>query len=823
MFQFLNQIIRMRFLKKTLKSSDGQIAIILILVIAAALIFYAVSLNLGQFTLARTLVTIASNTSASMLASDMASYGQSLSSSSLDGGRKVCGWTGIMAAIISIVIIVIAIIVGIYSSGSASGPVLKGGALVIAGLVLAVAALVIQIMVIQPGITEAWNEIISATLSMRNQFTEGAIQSALGKAVTDVVKVPDVVDQDRDRLWVSEANLGNEFFEDVVERFGMYYSERLRQIKDKVEQVEVAAFIAALRELLYQGTDDWGIHDPVPGSSCFGRAECHPCCIPDSATVDGETLTDLRPELCDDLVDWAAQCELASPYQSPPGAVAYPWLYDMYFENPYNAFLSFRELIGLDDEHRDFYKDENDPNSDPTADLTTGRVSQLDHIAGQEGFYLEDATGFYAEPNPVQTDPLPGIYPFFYKMADWGVDLANVEAHIAADPNSRECHWCDDHWGASPCGTCTGLLPHPHPLEIPQLVLPEDPASLVYNTTYFVDWLDNPVDVLQLPDEPYPPLAVDQVTFPVPGDIIARNDVCAQDTIYPLPPSADGFWKRGADRFCKPVAPYFMDCPKCGGVDCSCPPASATNFPEDVVDDLVYVLADFIQWAQDLILRSADLAFFSEDFPNWYPDVAVWIEPEAPPATSTTNPPCFVCNLTLPDGTPVPEGYLWILLKEITVMRDRILGWINNYDSETDINEGYKGETCADVWCVPDPTLGCPEVPSGEGEDATFDTNGNGIQGDVEDIVGCLNYNVNGYDHVAAEAFKDCLNSCGAANCTPGASLPEFHLDGVTPYEYPAVALSCVAGSEWLDAMSKNIALAVNPPTSNRSPRPPRT
>ncbi|MCK5082291.1 MAG: hypothetical protein KAR31_05240, partial [Candidatus Omnitrophica bacterium] len=825
----------MKHLKKGLKSSDGQVAIILILVIAAALIFYAVSLNLGQFTISRVLVTIASNTSASMLASDMASYGQALSESSLGGEKRICAWTGIMAAMITIVIIVIAIVIGIFSSGSASTPFLSttAGFLAVVGLVLAVVALAIQLTVIQPGLTEAWNEIIGATLSMQNQFTEGAIQSAMGKVVTDGVNVPDVTDQDRDRLWVPATALGTLPFADTISRYGIYYTERLRQIKDQVVLVDIAQFIMALEELLYDGTDGWGLYDPMPNSLCLGRAECHPCCVPDTATIDGTPMTGLRSTNCTaplstDDAGWAQLCEPASPYQIGPmgdGGVGegYPWLFDSYFENPFNIFRSFREEIGIDDEHQDFYKDSTDPNS-----LPAPRASQFAHAIGNEGFRLEDATGFYTDPNPIRTDAFyTGIFPYFYKMADWGVDLANVQANIAADPTSRECHWCDDRDLVN-CFTCGGYPPHPQPGEIPQLVLPLDPAipadGLIYNTTYFVDEVRNTVDVANALPQPFPPLAVDRVEFPVPGNIIADDDaltaVCAQSTLYPQPPSQDGFWRRGGDRFCRDEAPYFMECPKCMGIpDCECGIGTDPfDFPEDGIDDIIYSLPDFYEWAQRIIAAASDMASFSDDFPNWYSEAAVWIEPMVPPGAA-----CYVCNLILPDGTPVPEGILWIWLKEITEMRDRLIQWINNYNIVTDIEEGYPGMTCTEVWCVPDSTLVCPEIPAGEGEDATFDANLNGLQGDVVDIISCLNYNVEGYDHVAAEAFKDCLNNCGIADCTVGAggTLPAFHLDGATPYDYPPTVLDCIfvpwaPGNDWFDAMTANIASAVKPPATLR-------
>jgi hypothetical protein len=300
MLQFFRRIIGAGRLKKRLGNSRGQIAIVMILIIAVALVFYAVTLNLGDFAYSQALVTVASNTSASMLASDMASYGQSLASTSLDGERKVCGWTGVMAAIITIIVIVIVIIITIVSYGAGSF-FANGGALLIAGLVMAVVALAIQVTVIQPGLTDAWNRIVSKTLSMSNQFTEGAIQNALSKSVTDIMLVPDVNDSDGDRLWVPEAAIGTIPYADTISRYSMYYSERIRQIKEIVPIVGVENFLTALEDFLYiDSTDgDWGIHDPMVAANCRGRAECHGCCVPWEATIWGETITGLRPDTCE--------------------------------------------------------------------------------------------------------------------------------------------------------------------------------------------------------------------------------------------------------------------------------------------------------------------------------------------------------------------------------------------------------------------------------------------------------------------------------------------------------------------------------------------
>jgi hypothetical protein len=68
-----------------LHSNKGQVAIIIILVIAFALIFYAVSMNLGKLSISKTQTQVAAMAGASQLGSQMASYGQYLFQTQLGG------------------------------------------------------------------------------------------------------------------------------------------------------------------------------------------------------------------------------------------------------------------------------------------------------------------------------------------------------------------------------------------------------------------------------------------------------------------------------------------------------------------------------------------------------------------------------------------------------------------------------------------------------------------------------------------------------------------------------------------------------------------
>jgi len=210
-FQYLNKKIRNNFLSRnfrkniswkasSLASNSGQVAIVLMLVIAVALIFYAASLNVGRSGQTKTVITIASNTGAAMLASHMSSYGQSLFKQTLGGKVKICSSTGILGMIISFIIVVIVTYLT-WGTGTAPAVALMN-TLAIIGLALNFLASVIQVAIIQPGITSAWNKMTAQLLSREDRFLEQGIRIGLQNAVTDQAKVPDLHDFDIDRAWV---------------------------------------------------------------------------------------------------------------------------------------------------------------------------------------------------------------------------------------------------------------------------------------------------------------------------------------------------------------------------------------------------------------------------------------------------------------------------------------------------------------------------------------------------------------------------------------------------------------------------------------------
>lgn len=755
-------------------SQNGQVAVILILVTAMALIYYAVSLNFGRMSQVKTLITLASDTSAAQLASGIASYGQAQSKTSLEGRRRVCAYTGIFATILAIVIIVIAIATGQLEL------IGWGGAI----LALSAVALTVQATVIQPGISDAWSRYISLMPSPKDQMIEGAIQSALRTAVTDTELVPDLYDLDGDRVW--EENPGNVPPADAISRFSVYNTERLKGMEGGILE-DIDDFITALRNLLYAkeaaGVDSWGLYDPYrdAGPGCF-TAECDYCCIPDGVVVDGEAIT--RPEDCDPAFDWQMDCGNRSPY-----GAGYPWVYDPYFEDAFNGIFSFREQLGRDDEHQLFEKVLADPNGIQIRNALAAPPLP----PAPWNFLLRDTTSYYF---PV--DNKRGVFPFFYKVVDWGLDLDELQIGII----SEHCYWSADAWDGGLCPM--GALPAE--LNVQPLVLPRDPATLTYNRNAYVDSVsDNTAGE--------PSLAPDKVSFP---DYIIENDLsdldgnppldsdprCAQRALFDTA-GVTGFWKRGGDRFCSINWPYFAICPKNNPgtcfedglpVDCECEPLPNVNgtrpaeFPDDVLDDFVYGLSDFIDWAEELLARP--VADLSDDFINWYPQAAAWIEPgtAAPPTGSNA-----IVNgvgagiLSCFSQTCRPEdGYLHTWRKELDMVIDRLERW------KTISYQGSGANACSEVWCAP--PVGCfLDTPSTE--TPTFDSNGNGIRGDINDVIACLDYNVNYTVGTAVgnaqrfqacyDACTDCVNNDNCAGvdaaCDDPAGLPRSLVPGFSP------------------------------------------
>lgn len=753
MLRYLNKIIRGNYLRRAQGSRKGQVAVILILVAAAGLVFYAITLNLGRISQTKSLVTIASNTAASQLASQMASYGQEVSERELGGQFKKCNRSGVLRAIImAIIIVVIAIVCTACSVYLTS-----------ALYVVAATTVILQVAVIEPALTRKWNILYRNLKTVQDLYTEQGIMAGLQAVVTDRVRVPDLFDEDQDRVWGYAAG-GAPL--DTISRFGIYYTERLKSIEPG-DITDIQVFIAGLKQFLYENSaplDNWALIDSAVGCS---TSECNPCCVPAVDPLD--TTTPLRPEECGtDEGAIEAACAAASPYGSD-----YPWVYDPFYENPGNGFLSLREQLGRDDEHQLFRKNPLGPNG---IQVQTGAPPPP---LPPDNFLIEDTTGFYVPTVYPPTDNRRGVFSYFYKLADWRLDLTawNWDPLVFNPPANNpveQCYWVAQAW--APYGPLCAAVTLTMPLELQSpMSLPNDPSTLSQNTTLYVDGDNNRTGSGFPPlNAGDPPLATDRIGAFGPADplraVVADQDLCAEKIL--TNPSGQGFWKKGGDRFCSaaspPAWPYSENCPKeagCGDpLGCICeenitPPE---NWPDDALDAIVYGVREFITDAEKILAIGDDVQIAAQ-FETWYPDIAQWIEPGtgSPPTGSgaVAGTDCFVCN--------AEDGKLVTMYKMIREMKQRL-------ERLRDTSYASAPGVCDEAWCVPG--TGClggkdSSALGGLGpEENTFDSNGNGARGDFADVAACLNWNVN--DRVTTtssspvtatgnyEKFRECDNAC---------------------------------------------------------------
>lgn len=743
-----------------MSAKSGQVAVILILVVAAALIFYAASINLGRLSQTKILTTIAADTGAATLASYMASFGHSIFKTTLGGQKRKCGGT---FTLVSLLAVIIAVVVIIYYPGASTSVIAW------VGLVLSMGALTLQVMVIQPGITDAWNDIPWHTMDTEDAILEQGVQKALSSAVTDNILVADMDDSDMDRLWGKDAGLQPL---DKISRFGLYYTEKRINTIPVSALAQIRDFLDALRNFLLDAGDDWGLFDDT-GPVCEASAvsECDPCCLPfgarDSSSCGDTPVYDVDGNLTGytENAGVRSACEAGSPYGDGVSS-NYPWVYDAYRGNAENAFISFQEQLGRDDEHQFFEKKPAAPNGTQTSVLLPPPPLP------PTNFKLKDATAYY--PNP--PEDRAGIFPFFYKIADWGVDLQSLVTNVPLNP---QCNWCATGGGT----TCDAAATYPP--DFSQLLpLPVNPATLTYNTSYCVDGT-NLVSG-------NPPLAVDRVT--VPTGILAAVSQCAENA---RSDPAIGFWKRGGDRFCAVDSdldsdidwPYGGQCLKFGPacladdqVTCLvCGETDPAGWPDDLVDDVLYGLNWFIDWAKEFV--AGDPTQLANNFKTWYPEAAQWIEPGTDPdpvgssAVSGTN--CYTCN--------PKDGALHVWWKEIREMRDRLIAWRDT---------SFAGAACTDVWCVPG--SGCwagrdSTAIGGSGPEAnTFGA------GTLANVVSCLNWNIADAGGNAVK-FQNCENFCAASDYASAnlwcGSLPRSLVPGLDGSYVPAdlAYLACPA------------------------------
>lgn len=860
------------------RSRSGQVAVVMIVAIAIGLILFAASINLTMMAQSKTFTMKAASASAASTASFIASYGQREYVETMGRRLRYCKSSGggFWSLLTLIVLIVVAVWFGQYqvvqgamfTAGQAAS--IAAGAMV--GAVMEAASIIIAAS-IDPGISDMWNRMQNANLSMTGQVVERGVQTALQAAVTDQVKMPDLYDMDGDGLFGYPAGSDDKIDppNDTIGRFSYYNTKRYLSLRAP-DTAAIVDFVTNLHNLVLRDRDNWGLWDPVyypnfstkavgfnpnhvcylpPGDPNYWKrpAECDYCC--DNYNVaEGPLPNECVPASGALQAGVRDSCAARSPFQAPGSN--YPYVYDFSYEDSTNAFMSFREQLGRDDEHHLYHTNSVNPNWHST---TAGAQQTLTDT----GFFLKDVVGHYQNPpfalatpdiwiasgTSIPSTPAPRLFSFLYKMKDWGANLSTLTYA------NYQCHYCDNRSTAACPGDMANYL------EDPRLVLPFNPtepaprSGLRLYSNNLEAWCVNNVN--RSGSGQVPPLLADNVSG-IPGLFVA-NDACA---INPAPsPAADlsqyvGGWKSGADRYCsnRVGTLYSLDCPKHGAItgdqnpQCGQPgAAAATLWPDDMIDEIIYGLPALFDVERNLWQAYHDGAgatTLASTFMEWYGNVNV--APNGNPATTVDGvadwiePPCPDPNNCPGSFTKLARpGTLWIWRAQLQWLNSQIQNWL-----VPPAGQRYSGTTLfgsGAAWCIPPTDLfSFPGISSPAGnnipadEALTFDVNNNGIRGDVADVIACLKWNADNTHNYSlasgvppatgnADKFQRCVDQCGAETCTnnlPRSLVPAFYT--LPPFKsYPgdeALFTGCIMSSTITECSAKcdNSALPSGPP-----------
>ena len=366
--------------------NKGQASLVMILILAVAFIFYAISLNWTKIATMKTSTWMAAVSVAAQGGSMFASYGERivqeqllpLGTVSWNGGRLEYCDQGALQLVFKIIIIIIILIITILTYGATS-PLLCWAV----GLLL-VAALVVEYTVIRPMMFSMWNKL-NSNLRPVDQFRESPMLTGMQSLVNDAVNIPDRFDLDANGKWGFTGTIAN----DNISRFALFYTERLKLIKPP-DMASFEAFKEALNNLIVrppqasQGTNPTaGLgfasyclnYSPQPYNNSVYSSQCDPSCQGVGARLVGAGYAQYVPAWVDDPENPPPHSELcqlgcnsvSSPSTCPPfpsSGPIYLLLYDPSLEqdalspspaspSPTDPHNSFRFRLGHDDEIHD--------------------------------------------------------------------------------------------------------------------------------------------------------------------------------------------------------------------------------------------------------------------------------------------------------------------------------------------------------------------------------------------------------------------------------------------------------------------------------------
>jgi len=304
-----------------LKSKRGQIAVVLLLIVAIALVLYGLVLNINHAALRRVNITVASNTAAFGLASQLGSYGQKLFKEQMGGEREICKGGGGAGGLGLIIGLVVLIIVAIFTLGIGAAGFT---ALSMGMQFLIVFAIAFSVSMISQGyaaitapaqIAEMWNKMMEG-MSKVDQYSESGIQTAMSIVVDDRENVVDFFDLDSDTFFgyyeSDGANHDAGDPKDEIGRYMLFYTERMREAQkanadnnepgngDFFERdmlLQMVKFRDGLADFLYDNPDNL-TDDPSEDPRCLekpylvtpfppeGNPSCDPYLAPACSTDD---------------------------------------------------------------------------------------------------------------------------------------------------------------------------------------------------------------------------------------------------------------------------------------------------------------------------------------------------------------------------------------------------------------------------------------------------------------------------------------------------------------------------------------------------------
>ncbi len=325
---------------------------LLIILSAIAIIFFAVSLNWGRVSQIKNITTIGATTTAAMMASNYASWAELQRETTLGGRWEYCKHNSVWGAILTLIIVIIIVVACAYSAGAAcgafaGGTAAGGGAITAAGWVaigMAAASVALQATVVQPGITRMWNRLqADAGLSVAESFLTNGLSGAMQGSSSDTVMITDYYDSNTNGKYGAVGGVAN----DQISRFSFFMTEYFRGIKSTRAAIDLTAFWNGLKNFLPNIT--------IPNAE-VGSADprYNPCCLP--LEYNGEAL---RPDdtTCPDRDPVPAACNGALWSGAPDFyGNTYPLAFDPFRPNylacPGNS--SFLAKLGIDEEVRNF-------------------------------------------------------------------------------------------------------------------------------------------------------------------------------------------------------------------------------------------------------------------------------------------------------------------------------------------------------------------------------------------------------------------------------------------------------------------------------------